>query len=110
MSNKKAKTGLASIAFDSERYVKLLGLLIGESEKLQNSAAMGLVPREDCCSDHVLEALKPYTVENGGPLTVERVSLAEGRGNVIINYPGTTSESLAFVGSHMDVVPANPET
>ena len=29
-------------------------------------------------------------------------------GNVIIKYPGTTNKICSFVGSHLDVVPANP--
>ena len=108
-SAKRAKTGLAAVALDTERYLSLLGKIMGESEKLQNSGAVGLVAREDCCSDHVLAALKPYTVEQGGPLHVERFSYTEGRGNVVIKYPGTTSAVVSIVGSHMDVVPANPE-
>ena len=34
----------------------------------------------------------------------------EGRGNVIIKYPGVSSDGkiISFVGSHLDVVPANP--
>ena len=32
----------------------------------------------------------------------------EGRGNVIIKYPGTTDKCISFVGSHLDVVPADP--
>lgn len=47
-----------------------------------------MVPKEDNASDHVLELLKPYTTENGGPLEVERVHFTPGRGNVIIKYPG----------------------
>ena len=55
--------------------------------------------------------LAPHRKENGGPLEVEHVTYAEGRGNLIIRYPGTGSETdvLSFVGSHLDVVPANPE-
>ena len=100
---------LAGLKLDTKRYVPLLTKLMAESESLQNNPAQGLYPREDNCSQHVLEALEPYSKE-GGPLTVERVSFAEGRGNVIITYKGTGSGSIAFVGSHMDVVPANPET
>lgn len=49
--------------------------------------------------------------EEGGPLEVERVTFTEGRGNVLIRYPGkNTDKCLSFVGSHLDVVPANPET
>ena len=35
---------------------------------------------------HVLDALQPYTKENGGLLKVEHVTYVEGRGNVIIEY------------------------
>jgi acetylornithine deacetylase len=28
---------------------------------------------------------------------------------VIVEYPGTTDKTCAFIGSHLDVVPANPE-
>ena len=43
---------------------------------------------------HLLEALKPYTVENGGVLKVEHVWYVEGRGNLIIEYTpeGATGE------------------
>ena len=107
---KRPKTDNIGLQFDSERYVTLLEKLIGEVESLQNSPATGLVPREDNASQHVLAALEPYTTQNGGPLIVERIAFHEGRGNVIMKYPGETSDSVAFVGSHMDVVPANPET
>jgi acetylornithine deacetylase len=75
----------------------------------QNSPAQGLIPQEDRASNHVLEALAPFMKENGGLLEVERVSAVEGRGNVIIKYPGTSSngEVVSFVGSHLDVVPAS---
>ena len=59
----------------------------------------------------VLEALAPYSKE-GGPLTVERISFAEGRGNVIITYKGTGSGSIAFVGrcARSDLPPAHALT
>jgi len=53
--------------------------------------------------------LAPYTKQNGGVLEVERVNFVEGRGNLIIKYPGTTSGVCSFVGSHLDVVPADPK-
>ena len=54
--------------------------------------------------------LEPFTVENGGKLIVERKSYVPGRSNVIIRLPGKGSkeEQLSFVGSHLDVVPADP--
>jgi len=100
---------LTSIEMNEERYIALLRKLIGESERVQN-APPDFNPREDCVSDHVLEALRPHTVENGGPLVVERIHYAEGRGNVIVKYPGTSeTATVGIVGSHLDVVPANPE-
>ena len=101
---------LAPIEMNEERFLSLLEKLIGESVHLQNNPSQGLIPREDCASDHVLEFLKPFSEECGGPLKVERISFVENRGNVIIRYPGTTDKICSFVGSHLDVVPATPAT
>ncbi len=48
----------------------------------------------------------------GGPLIVRHVSYVEGRGNIIVELPGADADAgcLSFVGMHMDVVPANPDT
>ena len=35
---------------------------------------------------------------------VERIEFTPGRGNLIVKYPGSTDKSMAFVGSHLDVV------
>lgn len=58
---------------------------------------------------HLKALVKPYTVEHGGPLTMDHVTYVEGRGNLILGYssPGA-SGTVGFVGSHFDVVPANP--
>mmetsp|Transcript_2757 Transcript_2757/g.9694 ORF Transcript_2757/g.9694 Transcript_2757/m.9694 type:complete len:428 (-) Transcript_2757:165-1448(-) len=93
---------------NDERFLGLLGKLVGEAETLQDNPP-DLVPREDNASQHVLDILAPYTGE-GGPIKAERVSFEEGRGNLILTYPGKTERTIAFVGSHLDVVPANPET
>ena len=109
---KKQRTGgsaIDALRMDTARYTALLSSLVGEAERLQNNPAQNLYPQEDEASKHVLAALAPHTVEQGGPLRVERVSFIEGRGNVIITYPGEGEGSVAFVGAHMDVVPANPE-
>jgi len=112
MASKKQKTdvdALASLRLDEERYIALLEKLIGQVESLQNNPAQGLHPREDNASDIVLAALAPYSGPDG-PLVVERISFVEGRGNVVITYWGQTEgSSIAFVGAHLDVVPANPE-
>ena len=60
---------------------------------------------------HLLDVLTPHTIENGGPLKVEKVNFVEGRGNLILEYACEGAQgTVAFVGSHLDVVPANPET
>ena len=100
---------LSAIEMNESRFLSLLEKLIGESKYLQNNPAQGLIPQEDRASDHVLAVLDPYLKKNGGVLEVERISFVEGRGNLIIKYPGTSNKICSFVGSHMDVVPANPE-
>jgi acetylornithine deacetylase len=104
------KESIGALKLDESMFVDLLTKLIGVSERVQNNPSQGLVPREDDVSDHVLELLKPHSKENGGPLEIERVAFHEGRGNVIITYPGASDKTVAFVGSHLDVVPANPES
>ncbi|TMW55677.1 hypothetical protein Poli38472_010559 [Pythium oligandrum] len=104
---------LENVSLDETAYVELLRKLIGVAEKVQNAPGLGLIPQENVVSDFVLEALEPYLEKNGGLLSVERVEFVANRGNVIIKYThpdaANSSKTLAFVGSHMDVVPANPE-
>ena len=110
-----AVDALNALELDEKKFLSLLGDLIGESEDLQNTGVgTAHIPKEDLAVKHVLEALKPYRVESGGVLEVEHVSYAEGRGNVVVKYPGkgpnaSAERQLTFAGSHMDVVPANPE-
>lgn len=82
-------------------------------EKVQNAPSLGLIPQENFVSDFVLAELEPFTSKHGGFLSVERVEFVANRGNVIIKYQHPdfkdSDKTLAFVGSHMDVVPANPE-
>jgi len=70
-----------------------------------------LIPKESLIGNHVAEFLKPYLVENGGVLKLERICYDKdsSRNNVIITYPGAGDRVVSFVGSHMDVVAANPE-
>ncbi|KAG9452136.1 hypothetical protein H6P81_005040 [Aristolochia fimbriata] len=93
-----------------DSFVTLLGKIIGEAKHVQNNPPE-LVPREDRVARHVLDALLPLsTSTGGGPLIVNHVSYVEGRGNVIVEYPGTVpGKILSFVGCHMDVVTANPQ-
>ncbi|WOL09543.1 acetylornithine deacetylase [Canna indica] len=94
---------------DRESYVALLSKIIGEARYVQNNPP-DLIPKEDRVARHVLDALLPLsTSTGGGPLLVSHVSYVEGRGNVIVEYPGTDpARILSFVGCHMDVVTADP--
>lgn len=94
---------------DREPFVALLEKLIGEAARLQNDPP-NHVPQEDLVAQHVVNALRPVSTDKGGgPLVVRKVSYAEGRSNVIVEYPGTVPGLVvSFVGMHMDVVPANP--
>ncbi|KAF0934668.1 hypothetical protein E2562_026416, partial [Oryza meyeriana var. granulata] len=95
---------------DRDLFVALLAKLIGESRRLQNDPP-ALVPQEDLVAQHVVDALLPVSTDTGeGPLVLRKVSYAEGRSNVIVEYPGTVPDRVvSFVGMHMDVVPANPD-
>lgn len=100
---------LSSLALDKDRFVELLRKLIGEVKFLQNNPP-DHIPKEDRAGRHVLDILQPLSTEEGGVLSVQHVSFAEGRGNIIVEYPGTDeNEIMSFVGCHLDVVTANPE-
>ncbi|XP_024026477.1 acetylornithine deacetylase [Morus notabilis] len=94
---------------ERESFVPLLSKLIGESKYVQNNPPE-LIPQEDRIVKHVLDSLLPYsTTTGGGPLVVSHVTYFPGRGNLIVEYPGThPGKVLSFVGCHMDVVTANP--
>jgi len=77
------------------------------SERLQNFPQKDKPqPQEDLAGDIVLSELTPLIQEGG--LRAERVSYAEGRGNLLLTYPGKSTRTVAFVGAHLDVVPADP--
>ncbi|XP_004148485.1 acetylornithine deacetylase [Cucumis sativus] len=89
-----------------DSYISLLSKLIGESEFVQNNPPH-LIPQEDKVGKHVLDVLNPHR----NILNITRVSYDEKdqRGHLIIKYPGTIpGKVVSFVGSHMDVVPADP--
>ncbi|KAE8055599.1 hypothetical protein FH972_012428 [Carpinus fangiana] len=107
MASSDVKQTLGDLNEDS--FVSLLSKLIGEAKYVQNNPPE-LIPEEDRVVKHVLDALLPYsTTTGGGPLVVNHVTYHPGRGNLIVEYPGTVpGKILSFVGCHMDVVTANP--
>ena len=106
-----AAANLLATLGDLERdsFVALLSKLIAESKYVQNNPPE-LIPQEDRVVKHVLDVLLPFsTTTGGGPLLVNHVTYHAGRGNLIVEYPGTVpGKILSFVGCHMDVVTANP--
>lgn len=116
ISTSLLSASLKDLVLDKEEYMSLLTKLIGESRHVQNNPRQGLVPCEAKVARHVLDVLAPYTTTadagDGGPLLIQQFVYKEGRPNIKITYPGTTTSATttSFIGSHMDVVPANPET
>eukprot|EP00008_Paramoeba_atlantica_P013413 CAMPEP_0201487680 /NCGR_PEP_ID=MMETSP0151_2-20130828/15104_1 /ASSEMBLY_ACC=CAM_ASM_000257 /TAXON_ID=200890 /ORGANISM="Paramoeba atlantica, Strain 621/1 / CCAP 1560/9" /LENGTH=440 /DNA_ID=CAMNT_0047872801 /DNA_START=59 /DNA_END=1381 /DNA_ORIENTATION=+ len=100
---------LGDVTLNEGRFLELLTKMIAETPHLQNNPPE-FVPTEDKASDHVLKVLEPYKKENGGPIEVNRVTYKEGRGNVILVYRSEKegAPTVSFVGSHLDVVPADP--
>lgn len=96
-----------NIELNKDRFLQILTGLIGQTEHLQNHPPKH-VPQEDLAGKIVLEMLEPHTEKNGGPLKVQHLAYAEGRGNIIIEYPGTGDKTVSFIGSHLDVVTADP--
>jgi acetylornithine deacetylase len=89
------------------RFLRVLSGMMAHCERLQNSPLKDAPPpQEDLAGNVVRTELAPFVRD--GVLTVEHVSYAENRGNLIITYPGRTKRTVAFVGAHLDVVPADP--
>lgn len=108
MAHDEAMATLRALKLDRKRFLELLEKLIGISEKLQDNPPH-FVPQENLAIQHVMAAVDPFRVENGGRLHVEHVVYSEGRGNLILKIPGTTEKVVSMVGSHLDVVVADPE-
>lgn len=105
---KKSTYGVNDIELDTVEFVALLKRIMEHCSKLQN-AAPKVIPQEELVADIVIDYLKPYSTEQGGPLKVRKITYVSGRSNVIVQYAGVEDRWVSFVGSHMDVVPANPE-
>ena len=98
---------LTTWTLNDERFLRVLGGMMAHGERLQNSPLKDAPPpQEDLAGGVVCQELEPLT--RNSRLRVERVSYAEGRGNLILTYPGQTNRTVSFVGAHLDVVPANP--
>lgn len=99
-----------SQSLDKSLFVERLRKLIAESKYLQNNPRLGIHPEEKRAAAIVMKELEPFSTKSGGPLVIEELEYKPGRSNLKITYPGSGKETVAFVGSHFDVVPADPET
>ncbi len=100
---------LSSVSFDRSEFVSLLEKLIGLVEHLQNCPPE-LIPKEELAADVIVDFLRPYSTDQGGPLVVRKCTYVAQRSNLVLEYPGLSGNNsvVSFVGSHLDVVPAVP--
>lgn len=90
-----------------DRFLSILRKLVDQTQYLQNNPPEQ-IPQEDLVADIIVKELEPYSTENNSLLKIEKVSYVSGRSNLIITYLGKTKNTIGFIGSHFDVVPANP--
>jgi acetylornithine deacetylase/succinyl-diaminopimelate desuccinylase-like protein len=97
------------LILNEQRFLDLLGRLVGHARNLQNSPGAGLVPEEKLAADVVSSTLEPHVAS--GFLKLEAVAAPghEKRPSLVITVPGTdpSAGSIGFVGAHFDVVPAD---
>jgi len=94
---------------DKNEFLDLLRKLLAESKHLQNNPRLGIHPEEKRAANVVIKELEAVSTRAGGPLIVEELEYVPGRSNLKVTYPGSGKETTSFVGSHFDVVPADPE-
>jgi len=96
---------MENIIFDENEYLNLLSYMISKTKFLQNNG-QDLIPREKEIIDIILEELRDSI-----NIRKKIIEYVENRGNLILEYPNDDNydKTISFVGSHMDVVPANPD-
>lgn len=107
ITNKQNKKNV-STSLDRDEYITLLSKMIACTDKLQNKPPK-LIPNEQLIADIVMNELKECD-----HISIELKTHVESRPNMIIKYTNFSKKfdgkkSMGFVGSHMDVVPANPK-
>ncbi len=99
------------VGFDDEEYIDLLAKMIAHTAKLQNNPSNGLIPQEKLIADEIIK----FYGENHPSIsvTIHAYDQEGKRPNLIIRYKHpdalTDNKTISFMGSHMDVVPANPD-
>ena len=57
--------------FDEKLFLLLMEKLLGQSKYLQNNPRGGVIPEEERAAKIVMDTLRPYSTEKGGPLKME---------------------------------------
>lgn len=95
------------LEWNEEEFISVLDSVMQHVEFLQNNPP-NLIPKEDLAADAIINFLKPYE----SVIKVTKYTYVPGRSNLVLEYPINCSENskvISFVGSHFDVVPANPD-
>lgn len=98
-----------SVGFNDDEYVDLLEKLISHTKKLQNNPEAQLIPEEKLIAEEVKNYLGAWP---GLSVVAHDYSSDKTRPNLIIRYKHpqiNTKNTISFMGSHMDVVPADPK-
>lgn len=103
------QTLFQQVGFDDNEYLDLLEKLMSHVKRVQNNPEAGLIPEEGLIAQEVVQYLGSHP---GLLVKLHSYDSAGKRPNLIIRYkhPEVISEgrTIAFMGSHMDVVPADP--
>lgn len=84
-------------------YIDLLSKMIGLTEQLQNK------PPQYLPNESLIATIVKGELADCPNVTIDTVEYTANRPNLIIKYGSDSCEkSLGFIGSHMDVVPADP--
>lgn len=92
------------ISFNDDKFIQLMGQFASVSKHLQNGG--GFVAQETLVADMVIDRLQPHI--DSGAIKCNKVEYVKGRANLILEY-GSGEQTIAFAGSHFDVVPADPK-
>jgi acetylornithine deacetylase/succinyl-diaminopimelate desuccinylase-like protein len=94
-------------ALNRDRFITTLSQLVAHGPRLQNAPSANLVPEESLACGVVEAMLRPL-VESGFA-TLQRYCAKgqESRPSLLVTLPGEQTGSIAFVGAHFDVVPAD---
>lgn len=96
-------------ALNRTRFVNTLAQLVALGPRLQNAPSAHLIPEEVLACDVVESLLAPLQTAGFATLTRYSAPGQESRPCLVVTVPGTQSGSIAFVGAHFDVVPADRE-